>query len=238
LEVFDSDGAGPLGERLFVGGSFREGQLGVWDGSAWTHYEGTQGVQDLLVTDIDGSGPALYAMAFYLERFIGTGFWRMSDRVSTSGRLAVWDGDGAGPDHPALYANGNFAFGFPDPFPQAVVRWNGSALVGDPPAIAAEIASGAGLGLDSAVDGIPAGLYIGASVILDDGSVSAGISRWGVEVSCPADCDRDGELTFFDFLCFQNAFSAGDPAADCDGDTELTFFDFLCFQNQFSAGCP
>jgi hypothetical protein len=59
-----------------------------------------------------------------------------------------------------------------------------------------------------------------------------------MSTSCPADCDGDGELTFFDFLCFQNAFSAGDPTADCDGDTELTFFDFLCFQNQFSAGCP
>jgi hypothetical protein len=30
---------------------------------------------------------------------------------------------------------------------------------------------------------------------------------------------------------------AGNPAADCDGDTELTLFDFLCFQNAFSAGC-
>jgi hypothetical protein len=27
--------------------------------------------------------------------------------------------------------------------------------------------------------------------------------------SCYADCDGSGELTFFDFLCFQNAFSAG-----------------------------
>ena len=26
-----------------------------------------------------------------------------------------------------------------------------------------------------------------------------------------ADCDGDGTLTFFDFLCFQNAFAAGRP---------------------------
>jgi hypothetical protein len=55
---------------------------------------------------------------------------------------------------------------------------------------------------------------------------------------CLADCDRDGSLTFFDFLCFQNDFAAGDPAADCDTDGSLTFFDFLCFQNAFAAGCP
>ncbi|MFG0282796.1 MAG: GC-type dockerin domain-anchored protein, partial [Phycisphaerales bacterium JB039] len=50
-----------------------------------------------------------------------------------------------------------------------------------------------------------------------------------------ADCDQDLELTFFDFLCFQNAFGASDPAADCDGDGSLTFFDFLCFQNAFGS---
>ncbi|MFG0282944.1 MAG: GC-type dockerin domain-anchored protein [Phycisphaerales bacterium JB039] len=54
---------------------------------------------------------------------------------------------------------------------------------------------------------------------------------------CIADCDGDGSLTFFDFLCFQNQFAAGDPAADCDGDGSLSFFDFLCFQNAFAAGC-
>jgi hypothetical protein len=58
------------------------------------------------------------------------------------------------------------------------------------------------------------------------------------DTTCAADCDGDGELTFFDFLCFQNLFSAGDPAADCDGDGALTLFDFLCFQNAFAAGCP
>ncbi|MFG0285844.1 MAG: GC-type dockerin domain-anchored protein [Phycisphaerales bacterium JB039] len=58
------------------------------------------------------------------------------------------------------------------------------------------------------------------------------------EAACYADCDGDGELTFFDFLCFQNLFAAGDPGADCDADGSLTFFDFLCFQNEFAAGCP
>jgi hypothetical protein len=55
---------------------------------------------------------------------------------------------------------------------------------------------------------------------------------------CYADCDESGELDFFDFLCFQDAFAAGDPYADCDESGELDFFDFLCFQNAFAAGCP
>lgn len=55
---------------------------------------------------------------------------------------------------------------------------------------------------------------------------------------CMADCDRDGTLDIFDFLCFQNLFVAGDPRADFDGDGTLTIFDFLAFQNAFVAGCP
>ncbi|MFG0285297.1 MAG: FG-GAP-like repeat-containing protein [Phycisphaerales bacterium JB039] len=58
------------------------------------------------------------------------------------------------------------------------------------------------------------------------------------EAGCYADCDGSGALDFFDFLCFQNAFAAGDPYADCDGSGALDFFDFLCFQNAFAAGCP
>jgi uncharacterized membrane protein len=59
-----------------------------------------------------------------------------------------------------------------------------------------------------------------------------------VDSGCYADCDASGELDFFDFLCFQNQFAAGDPEADCDVSGELDFFDFLCFQDEFAAGCP
>ncbi|MFG0285350.1 MAG: GC-type dockerin domain-anchored protein [Phycisphaerales bacterium JB039] len=55
---------------------------------------------------------------------------------------------------------------------------------------------------------------------------------------CRVDLDGDGETTFFDFLEFQNLFSAGDLKADFDGDGMLTFFDFLVFQNEFAVGCP
>ena len=59
-----------------------------------------------------------------------------------------------------------------------------------------------------------------------------------LDVFCAyADCDASGSLDLFDFLCFQNAFAAGDPYADCDASGSLDFFDFLCFQNVFAGGC-
>ncbi|MFG0286470.1 MAG: hypothetical protein ACF8R7_18810 [Phycisphaerales bacterium JB039] len=59
-----------------------------------------------------------------------------------------------------------------------------------------------------------------------------------VDAGCYADCDGNGALDFFDFLCFQSAFAAGDFYADCDASGALDFFDFLCFQNRFDVGCP
>ncbi len=58
------------------------------------------------------------------------------------------------------------------------------------------------------------------------------------ESLCPADCDGDGELSIFDFLCFQTAFDAREPIADCTGDGAFDIFDFLCFQTAFMDGCP
>ena len=67
----------------------------------------------------------------------------------------------------------------------------------------------------------------------------------GFAAACYADCDTStgvGVLDIFDFLCFGNRFSAGDPyACDCDvstGPGVCDIFDFLCFGNAFNAGCP
>jgi Zinc carboxypeptidase/Carboxypeptidase regulatory-like domain len=80
--------------------------------------------------------------------------------------------------------------------------------------------------------------------------VEAGVDAFAVgsiacESSCYADCDPStgaGVLDIFDFLCFQNAFVAGDPyACDCDtstGPAVCDIFDFLCFQSAFVGGCP
>ncbi|MFI4916129.1 MAG: serine hydrolase [Phycisphaerales bacterium JB060] len=55
---------------------------------------------------------------------------------------------------------------------------------------------------------------------------------------CPADLDNDGALTLFDFLAFQTAWAAGDPAGDFNRDGVLDLFDFLAYSNAFDAGCP
>jgi hypothetical protein len=55
---------------------------------------------------------------------------------------------------------------------------------------------------------------------------------------CPADCNDDGSVNIFDFLCFQGLVTTGDPAADCNGDGSVNIFDFLCFQGHVTAGCP
>ncbi|MEO1008884.1 MAG: GC-type dockerin domain-anchored protein [Planctomycetota bacterium] len=86
----------------------------------------------------------------------------------------------------------------------------------------------------------------GAPIDLDRVEVRGrGLDRLVIEdagvpdaTSCFADCNGDGRLNIFDFLCFQNLFSAGDLAADCNGDGRLNIFDFLCFQNAFADGCP
>src|SRR5690606_430420 len=74
--------------------------------------------------------------------------------------------------------------------------------------------------------------YIRGYGILDAAAAAGALE------GCYADCNADGELDFFDFLCYQNRFAAGDPEADCDASGDLDFFDFLCFQNAFAAGCP
>ena len=83
------------------------------------------------------------------------------------------------------------------------------------------------------------GLYVGGIFTVAGGRDSPRIAKWaGCEV-CYADCDGNGELDIFDFLCFQNSFVLGEPyACDCDPDPACDIFDFLCFQNAFVAGCP
>lgn len=81
-----------------------------------------------------------------------------------------------------------------------------------------------------------------ANLTLDELSVGFAadimVEARGEAVTCRADCDGDGTLTVFDFLCFFSLFDSGDLAADCDGDGTLTLFDFLCFQSEFDTGCP
>jgi hypothetical protein len=79
--------------------------------------------------------------------------------------------------------------------------------------------------------------FVGGSAGDTAGYDNVEVKRAGGPPPCYADCDGDKELSFFDFLCYTNAFNAGDTYADCDGDGELTFFDFLCYTNLFNKGC-
>ncbi len=54
---------------------------------------------------------------------------------------------------------------------------------------------------------------------------------------CYPDCENDGDLDIFDYLCFLNEFAASSPYADCENDGDWDVFDFLCFQGQFANGC-
>jgi hypothetical protein len=57
------------------------------------------------------------------------------------------------------------------------------------------------------------------------------------DVACFADCNKDGVVNIFDFLCFQGKVTTNDPAADCNGDGPVNIFDFLCFQGKVTEGC-
>ncbi|MCA9278023.1 MAG: hypothetical protein H6815_04455 [Phycisphaeraceae bacterium] len=56
--------------------------------------------------------------------------------------------------------------------------------------------------------------------------------------NCYADCDQNGTLNIFDYICFGNAYAAGQAYADCDGSGSLNIFDYICFGNKYAAGCP
>ncbi len=58
-----------------------------------------------------------------------------------------------------------------------------------------------------------------------------------VSPACGADCEGDGDLDVFDYLCFLGRYAVQDPYADCEGDGDWDVFDFLCFQGLFAAGC-
>ena len=55
--------------------------------------------------------------------------------------------------------------------------------------------------------------------------------------SCPADFNGDGQANVLDFVAFQGAWSAMDPAADCDLNGAFNVLDFVCFQQVFVKGC-
>ena len=54
---------------------------------------------------------------------------------------------------------------------------------------------------------------------------------------CAADFNGDGQVDFFDYLDFVQAFANEDPEADFNGDGQIDFFDYLDFVQAFAEGC-
>jgi hypothetical protein len=164
-------------------------------------------------------------------RWDGTAWRRMGSgfdgRVNA---LVVFD-DGSGP---TVYAGGEFQSSAGRPI-RGLARWDGAQWVEAAGGVAGAVHVLQPAPHNGAWTMIVGGLFSSAGA----GVPSQNIARLvGCARACYPDCDGSGDLTFFDFLCFQNLFAAMDPGADCDGDTAFTFFDFLCFQNAFAAGCP
>ncbi len=54
---------------------------------------------------------------------------------------------------------------------------------------------------------------------------------------CRPDCEQDGDLDLFDFLCFQQHYVNQDPYADFERDGDWDIFDYLAFLGAFADGC-
>lgn len=104
------------------------------------------------------------------------------------------------------------------------------------------------------LEGLALGPMIGAGRyaligIVDDGDPISVNRVVGFELSgvgppeCYVNCDQSNAppvLTANDFLCYLNAYSAGESYANCDGSPgaqPLNPNDFQCFLNRYAAGC-
>lgn len=54
---------------------------------------------------------------------------------------------------------------------------------------------------------------------------------------CISDCDQNGTLNIFDFICFGQLYASQHPVADCDGNGVWNIFDYICFDGYYSASC-
>jgi hypothetical protein len=254
---FDEDGDGPQPPALFVAGEFANAggvtvsNVARWNGASWSDVGGgTSGFVDaLLVFDEDGDGPkrtSLFAAGSFSQaggqtvngvaRWNATSWSSLGSGVSSPAfALAAFDPDGSGPESAALYAGGDFlnAGGMTV---NHVARWDGAAWSGLEGGTSGDVFA---LGTWTAPDGRPTLIVAGG--FSSAGSVFASnIAAWtGCDVeACLADCNGDGVVNIFDFLCFQGLVTTGNPAADCNGDGSVNIFDFLCFQGAVTQGCP
>ena len=55
---------------------------------------------------------------------------------------------------------------------------------------------------------------------------------------CPADCNGDGVVNFFDVSWFLTEFNNQQPGGDINGDGVFNFFDISAFLSAYGQGCP
>jgi hypothetical protein len=71
------------------------------------------------------------------------------------------------------------------------------------------------------------------------GTVGGSPKSFGYATTSPhsPDFNNDGQVDFFDYLDFAQAFNDESPSADFNGDTQIDFFDYLDFAEAFDYGC-
>ncbi|MFN0131101.1 MAG: GC-type dockerin domain-anchored protein [Phycisphaerales bacterium] len=121
----------------------------------------------------------------------------------------------------------------------------GGAAAGDNQAL--EFASGT-LAYAARVNLVTVDLVTGTTTVIGPTGQTdirglAGFRPSGGGPACYANCDLSTTtpiLNVNDFICFNNAFAAGQSYANCDASTSppvLNVNDFTCFLNAFAAGC-
>jgi hypothetical protein len=253
--LWDADGDGPGFPVLAVFGIFDAidgkpfDRAALWDGD-WHPLPEVPGGGNYFGAaqfDEDGPGPAgpsLFvagSMGPHVVRWSGQEWTTVGDGFEGDGPvrwIKVLDPDGTGPAPAALYVGGRFALkgiGLATLARWDGARWGRLGLMSDLIPSEGDTADAAFFAPD---DHAPASLYAVGSFNRVDGIPSSNMAVLECdEAPCPADCNADGALDLFDFLCFVNHYNTHDPAADCTAEGDFDFFDFVCFINLFNAGC-
>ncbi|MDX2146195.1 MAG: hypothetical protein SFZ23_01635 [Planctomycetota bacterium] len=83
--------------------------------------------------------------------------------------------------------------------------------------------------------GIPGSTWGGALTTCADGNGNGQADI--CEPECRADFNADGQVDFFDYLDFSQAFATDDASADFNRDAQVDFFDYLDFSQAYAEGC-
>jgi len=222
MATWDSDGAGPEPERLYMG---RYGGFDSWDGAVRTQITYltlsvspfTAEVYAIVPFDPDGAGPLPEELvvggafetvggmpATYIARWNGTSWSTLG--TGMNGRvfaLRVFDEDGPGPNPPRLFAGGEFttASGVNA---RGIARWDGSSWTAVGPSAGSVIVNVLGSwDADATGAGLPV-LVAGGSFSAIGGTSADNIARWNgaawtamgsvvsFSVECLAEFDDDG----------------------------------------------